>query len=149
MLETPLGKINILVDSVVIHYEAKPFNYIKPPIKDKPIEGCYRIHIPVQDYRSIQCILDLENAKVDISGSSGERYLCREFVDGTIMVAIGIEDENSAFESGRVENSMEYYINTRIEEVVFGIAWGTDYEGTNDVRVWFCSRPISLFQNRK
>ena len=43
MLETPFGKVSILVDGVAIHYEAKPFDFIKPPVKDKPIAGCYRI----------------------------------------------------------------------------------------------------------
>ena len=45
MLQTPFGKINILVDGVAIQYEARAFDYIKPPVKDKPIAGCYRIHI--------------------------------------------------------------------------------------------------------
>ena len=146
MWETPLGKINILVDGVATNFEAKLFDYIKPPVKDKPIAGCYRIHIPVENYRSIQCVLELANGSVDVSGSSGERYLCREFVDGTTMLAIGIEDENPAFESGRVENGMEYRIIDRIDEVVFGIAWTTDYEGTDDVRVWFAADPTVYFK---
>ena len=58
MLETPFGKINILVDGVASHYEARTFDYIKPPVKDKPIAGCYRIHIPVKECRSVQCVLD-------------------------------------------------------------------------------------------
>ena len=146
MLQTPFGKINILVDGVATNFEAKPFDYIKPPIKDKPIAGCYRIDIRVKNYRSIQCILNLENEKVDVSGSSGERYLCREFIDGATMLAIGIEDENPAFESGRVENGMEYRIIDKIDEVVFGIAWATDYEGTDDVRVWFAADPTVYFK---
>lgn len=28
---------------VAIQYEARPFDYIKPPVKDKPIAGCYRM----------------------------------------------------------------------------------------------------------
>ncbi len=42
----------------------------------------YQLFIPVENYRSIQCVLNLESEKVDVSGSSGEHYLCREFVDG-------------------------------------------------------------------
>ena len=26
---------------------------IKPPVKEKPIAGCYRVHVPVKKYRSI------------------------------------------------------------------------------------------------
>lgn len=146
MLKTPFGKINILVDGVAINFEAKPFDYVKPPVKGKPIAGCYRIHFPVENYRSIQCVLNLEDKKVEVSGSSGERYLCREFGVGATMLAIGIEDENPVFESERVENGMEYRINDRIDEVVFGIAWATDYEGTNDVRVWFAADPTVYFK---
>ena len=146
MLQTPFGKINILVDSVAIHYDARPFDYIKPPVKDKPIAGCYRIHILVENYRSIQCVLELEKESVDVSGSSGECYLCREFVDGTTMLAIGIEDENPAFESERVKNGMKYCVTNKIDEVVFGIAWTTNYEGTDDVRVWFAADPTVYFK---
>lgn len=90
---------------------------MKSPVKGKPIAGCCRIHIPVENYRSIKCVLNLEDKKVEVSGSSGERYLCREFGVGATMLAIGIEDENPAFESERVENGMEYRINDRIDEV--------------------------------
>lgn len=146
MLETPFGKINILVDGVAIQYEARTFDYIKPPVKDKPIAGCYRIHIPVRNSSCIECALDLEDVIVDVSGSSGERYLCKEYVKDSIMLTIGIEDENPAFESERVENGMQYRINTRVDEVVFGIAWATDYEGTDDVRIWFAADPTVYFK---
>ena len=146
MLETPFGKINILVDGITADFIARPFDYIKPPVKDKPIAGCYRIHIPVKNNHSIQCVLNLEDKKVDVSGSSGERYLCREFCAGTTMLAIGIEDENPAFESVRVEYGMEYCIGNKVDEVVFGIAWATDYEGTDDVRVWFAADPTVCFK---
>lgn len=146
MLETPFGKINILADGVAIPYDATPFDYIKPPVKDKPLAGCYRIHIPVKEYHSVQCILELENEKVEVSSSSGERYVCKEFEYGTTMLAIGVEDENPAFEIERLENGMEYHVNSPVEEVVFGIAWATDYEGTDDVRVWFAADPTVYFK---
>ena len=146
MLETPFGKVNIIVDGVAIHYEAKPFDFIKPPVKDRPIAGCYRIHIPAENHRSIQCVLNLEEKNIDVSGSSGECYLCREFCAGTTMLAIGIEDENPAVESVRVENGMEYRIGEKVDEVVFGIAWATDYAGIDDVRVWFAADPTIHFK---
>ena len=146
MLETPLGKVNIVVDGVAIHYEGKPFDFRKSPVKDRPIAGCYRIHIPVENHRSIQCVLNLEEKNIDVSGSSGECYLCREFCAGTTMLAIGIEDENPAVESVRVENGMEYRIGEKVDEVVFGIAWATDYAGIDDVRVWFAADPTIHFK---
>ena len=51
-----------------------------------------------------------------------------------------------AFEIERLENGMEYCMNTRVDEVVFGIAWATDYEGTDDVRVWFAADPTVYFK---
>ena len=94
-----------------------------------------------KNYCSIHCVLELENESVDVSGSSGERYLCREFYDGLVMLAIGAEDENPEFEAKRVQNGMEYHINGKVDEVVFGIAWAIDYEGADDVRVWFVANP--------
>ena len=146
MLETPFGKIDILVDGVDTDFEARPFDYIKPPVKDKPIAGCYRIHIPVENHRSIQCVLELVSEKVEVSSSSGECYVCKEFEYGTTMLAIGVEDENPAFELERLENGMEYRINSPVEEVVFGIAWATDYAGIDDVRVWFAADPTIHFK---
>ena len=146
MLCTPFGNIRVFVDDTEIEYEAKYFVYIKPPVKDKPLAGCYRIHIMVINFSSIRCVLELENESVDVSGSSGERYLCREFYDGSVMLAIGAEDENPEFEAKRVQNGMEYHINGQVDEVVFGIAWAIDYEGADDVRVWFAADPTVCFK---
>ncbi len=146
MLSTPFGNIKVFADGTEIEYEAKWFEYIKPPVKDKPLAGCYRIHIPVKNYCSIRCVLELENESVDVSGSSGERYLCREFCDGSVMLAIGVEDENPEFEAKRVKNGMEYHINGKVEKVAFGIAWATDYVGKDDVRVWFAADPTVYFR---
>lgn len=85
MLQTPFGKLNILADGAAIPCEATPFDYSKPPVKDKPLAGCYRIHIPVKQYHSVQCVLELEQETVTVSGSSGERYLCREFENGAMI----------------------------------------------------------------
>ena len=84
MLETPFGKIKIYADGIDVSYEVKSFDYIKPPVIDKPIAGCYRIHIPVGNSSCIECLLDLEDA--------------------------------------------------------------TDYEGIDDVRVWFAADPTVYFK---
>ena len=146
MLKTPFGTIKVFADDTEIEYEAKCFEYIKPPVKDKPLAGCYRIYIPVKNYCSIRCVLEIENESVDESGSSGERYLCREFCDGSVMLAIGAEDENPAFEVECEKNSMEYHISGKVEKVTFGIAWATDYAGKDDVRVWFAADPTVIFR---
>ncbi len=66
------------------------------------------------------------------------------FVVSIIFIACALA--NPAFESGRVKNGMEYRINDRIAEVVFGIAWATDYDGIEDVRVWFAADPTVYFK---
>lgn len=63
-----------------------------------------------------------------------------------MQLVIGIEDENLLFDSKRVEYGMEYNIKDKVDEVVFGIAWTTDYEGKDDVRVWFAADPTVYFK---
>ena len=59
------------------------------------------------------------------------------------------EDENPAFESEQVKNGMEYHIVNKIDEVVFGVAWAIDYEGIDDVRVWFAADPTVYFKTER
>ena len=64
-----------------------------------------------------------------------------EFISDSIILTIGAEDENPAFETVRVEFGLEYRILNSVSEVVFGIAWATDYEGSSDCRTWFAADP--------
>ena len=58
-----------------------------------------------------------------------------------LNVTIGMEDDNSAFESLRTPNGLLYNIRQPIDKVTFGIAWATDYEGPYDVRTWYAADP--------
>ena len=64
-----------------------------------------------------------------------------EFISDSIILTIGAEDENPAFETVRTECGMEYRIHEATAEVVFGIAWAIDYEGSSDCRTWFAADP--------
>lgn len=149
VLPTPFGTIRILADGAPIDFAAQPFDYLRPPVKDHPIAGCYRVYVPTGGYRSIRCVLDTKRSDLIRDGSSGERYLCKDFIAGTMILTIGAEDENPAFEAVRLENGMEYCIKAPVDAVPFGIAWSLDYEGYTDVRTWFAADPTVLFIGRE
>jgi len=117
------------------------FTYDRPPVKGHPIAGCYRIHAPVGEHRSIRCEVELSDTRIVNTGASGERYMDAEFISDSIILTIGAEDENPAFETVRIELGIEYRILSSVSEVVFGIAWATDYEGSSDCRTWYAADP--------
>lgn len=72
-----------------------------------------------------------------------------EFEKERINLRIGAEDENPAFEMVRTELGMEYRIHAPVPEVVFGVAWATEYigyMGTVD-GTWYLTmdKPVSEF----
>jgi len=141
MLSTPLGPIKVFADGTKLDCEVMEFTYDRPPVKGHPIAGCYRIHAPVGEHRSIRCEVELSDTRIVNTGASGERYMDAEFISDSIILTIGAEDENPAFETVRVEFGLEYRILSSVSEVVFGIAWATDYEGPSDCRTWYAADP--------
>ena len=141
MIITPFGPIKLYADGVTLEYEAVAHNYDRPPVKGHPIAGCYRIHVPVGAHRSIRCELLFSTTPLRNTGDSGQTYLNAEFEKGSTNLRIGAEDENPAFETVRTEHGMEYRVHGSVVEVVFGIAWATDYEGPSDCRTWFAADP--------
>ena len=141
MLFTPFGPIKVFVDGTELDYEATVFTYDRPPVKGHPIAGCYRISVSVGSHRSIRCEVELSDTRIVNTGASGERYMDAEFISDSLILTIGAEDENPAFETVRTECGMEYRIHEATAEVVFGIAWAIDYEGSSDCRTWFAADP--------
>ena len=141
MLFTPFGSIKVFVDGTELDYGATLFTYDRPPVKGHPIAGCYRIRVSVESHRSIRCEVRLNDTSIVNTGASGERYMDAEFISDSIILTIGAEDENPAFETVRTECGMEYRIHEATAEVVFGIAWAIDYEGSSDCRTWFAADP--------
>ena len=141
MLFTPFGQIKVFADGVPQDFDAATYNYERGPVKEHPIAGCYRIRIPVENHRSIHCEVSFEGVAIGNTGSSGQDYVCAEFISDTTILTIGAEDENPAFETVRTECGMEYRIHEATGEVVFGIAWAIDYEGSFDCRTWFAADP--------
>lgn len=141
MLFTPFGPIMVFVDNVMVDYEAVEHTFNRPPVKEHPIAGCYRIHVPTTKYQLIRCEVKLNDVSIDNTGASGERYADAEFISDATILTIGAEDENPAFETMRTEFGMEYRILSSVADVVFGIAWATDYEDPSDCRTWYAADP--------
>lgn len=140
MLITPLGKIKVYADGVCIDYNVTEYVFNRPPCKDKPVAGCYRIEVDTEGRKAICCVVELITP-IRNTGASGEKYMDAEFIKENTILTIGVEDENPAFESVRLECGMEYRLLQPINTVVFGIAWAIDYEGSSDCRTWFAADP--------
>lgn len=141
MLKTPFGPIKTYIDDIALHYVATAHTFDRPPVAGHPIAECFRIRVPVGTQRSIRCEVELVDTSIRNTGTSGERYADAEFISSTTILTIGAEDENPAFETIRTECGMEYRIHGSVTEVVFGIAWATDYEGASDCRTWYAADP--------
>lgn len=131
---TPLGEIQIYIDNVRSDYEYEPYCKDIRALQERPLTGSYQIVISKRDWQTIRCVVDLCDAEIPNDGASGERYLYSEFVKDNIVLTIGAGDENPAFETNRIRNGVEYIRKFAIDEVRFGIAWATDYEGADDIR---------------
>lgn len=140
MLATPLGQIRIYADGVCIDGRAAEYVFDRPPCKDKPVAGCYRIQVDAGGRNAISCVAELV-VPVRNTGASGENYMDAEFIRGDTILTIGAEDGNPAFESVRLESGVEYRLLQPMDTVVFGIAWATDYQGASDCRTWYAADP--------
>ncbi len=131
---TPFGEIQIYIDNIRSDYEYEQYCKDIRALRERPLAGSYQIVISKSDWQTIRCVVDLYDAEIHNDGSSGERYLYSEFVKDNIVLTIGAGDENPAFETNRIRNGVEYIRKSVVDEVRFGIAWATDYEGAYDIR---------------
>lgn len=141
MLVTPLGVISIYADGVPADFEASEYLFDRHPCKEKPIAGCYRIEVDARGRSTVSCTIELYDQSLKNTGDSGQDYLNAEFISGNSILTIGMEDDNPAFESIRTRYGLQCNILQPIKKVVFGIAWATDYEGSDDVRTWYAADP--------
>ena len=141
MLKIPLGTIDVYVDGVPVDFEASEYLFDRPPCKEKPVAGCYRIEVDARGRSTVSCAIELYDPSLQNTGDSGQDYLNAEFIIGNTILTIGMEDDNPAFESIRTRYGLQCSILQPIGKVVFGIAWATDYEGTEDVRTWYAADP--------
>ena len=131
---TPLGKIHIYIDNVRSEYEAEPYHCNTSAILERPLDGSYRIIVSAKGWQTVRCVVSTSDTGIHNEGASGERYLYSEFVKNNIILTIGAEDENPAFDTIRIPYGVEYVCRTPIEQVMFGVAWATDYQDPFDLR---------------
>ena len=141
VIATPFGTIRVYADDKNLDYMPEEYVFDRPPAKGRPVAGCFRVRVPVGEYRSIRCEVGWNGTAIRNTGASGECYADAEFIAGSTILTIGAEDENPAFDTVRTECGMEYRIRSSVAEVVFGIAWATDYEGASDCRTWYTADP--------
>ena len=145
MLITPFGKIRIIADGIEIDYHAQIYQYPKPPVVTNPIEGCFRITVPVHGAQTVQCeLISDKTASVE----SGENYFCVEYRQEKTQLIIGAIDGSIDFSTQETPRGIKYQFHKPVETVVFGVAWTTDYRGTDDCRVWYAADP-SIYEPKK
>ena len=144
MLTTPLGNILIFADGYCIDYEAQKVVFLRSPCDDKPVAGCYRIEVASQGLKAISCTVELLDLKVCNTGDSGENYLNAEFIKGQNILTVGMVSDSPAYESIQTECGLQYILRQPVDKVVFGVAWATDYYGTDDCRTWYAADPTIL-----
>ena len=120
MLTTPFGRIKIIADGHEIAYVAVPYECPVKSVKLQPLTGSYRITVPTEAYREIRCVVDWNCTPIENTGASGERYRDAEFILGSDILTIGVEDENPAFDTERYPEGMGYILRKRMESVTFG-----------------------------
>lgn len=141
-LSTPFGEIQVYADGVQIEYKPEPYQCKVRSVLAKPPEGCFRVSVPAKESTVIQCVVAFNDQEIPNSGSSGERYLCAEFIWEYVILTIGAGDEVSEFQTNRIPFGMEYVLKQPLEEVRFGISWATDYEGKHDIRTYLAADPL-------
>lgn len=141
MLETPLGKLLILADNQPVVYEAEPYIFDRPPVLNQPIAGCFRIRVSAERYTAMCCMVETNDPNMYFSSSSGEGYLAAEFESGRIILTIGAEDEHPSLTPEVIPGGIVCTIRKPVQQLVFGVAWTDDYQGTSDVRTWYAADP--------
>ena len=155
-LETPFGKVKILIDDIEVTYCA---------VKKQPNErlcpnvvGRYHIDVdfaPDGTKHEIKCIIE-ELSCSDRGPESGEMLECQAFYNtDNWKLSIGVECETGFLPDGRrwserydydaryLDNGMSYVIlkETKEEHFKFGIAWIDNVEDDHarDVQTWFAA----------
>lgn len=158
-LETPFGKVKILIDGVEITYSATK---IQPNERYCPdVAGRYHISVdltPDGKEHEIKCLIE-DISYSDRGPESGEMLECQAFYNtDNWKLSIGVECETGFLPDGRkwsdrydydaryLDNGMSYVIlkETKTEHFKFGIAWidSVEDDHSRDVQTWFAADVI-------
>lgn len=142
VLDTPLGELQVYADGVPVDCKIEPCQCMIRSVQANPPDGCFRVSVPAKERTVIQCVVAFDGEEIPNSGSSGERYLCAEFIRENVILTIGAGDEMAEFQTNRIPFGMEYVLKQPLDDVVFGISWATDYDGICDIRTYLAADPL-------
>ena len=131
---TPLGEVLVFVDNVLTEYDFEPVNREIRSLQERPVSASYQITVSAKEWQTIRCEVSFKDAELPNNGESGERYLCSEFAKENIVLTIGAGNDIDLFDTKRTRYGIEYIRRKPVEQVLFGVAWTTDYEGKDDIR---------------
>ena len=146
MIKTPFGNIKVLIDGKEFKYQEKIVSVNVPSVNENPVDASYGIVLPVNNNKSICCIVECKDDSVESYISTDERFFSLQFSKGDILMSIGAEDESDLFETTDVPNGVKYTINSDIKYVEFGVAWTLDVI-PYDVRAEIASDPTYWIRN--
>ena len=131
---TPLGEIQVYIDGVCAEYAYEKHGRDIRALRERPLAGSYRITIAKKDWETIRCVVSLYDSEIPNNGDSGERYLCSSFVKDNVILTIGAGADYPAFHTNQTRYGMEYVRKAPVDQIMFGVAWATDYENPLDIR---------------
>lgn len=160
MLKTPLGEIQIFIDSNAVDYN---FQKLNNSTECQNIDGRYKIEVNYtpdgNQHKIICCIKDYNSSYMD-GIESGERLELKSFYRNNTKLSIGMEGDRGCctnkhqvfneygydYDNEYLNNGVCYliYEKTKTDKYIFGIAWINNYTDENEVQTWFGADPTLM-----
>lgn len=150
MLNTPLGKIEIRIDSQIVSYD---FHKIGNSKTCPDLGGRFLIKIPFAsdgiEHIIFCCIKDYVPTQND-EPDSGENLELKNFYKGTIKLSIGLLDKKDCgYFAECSDNGMKYIVpkNTKFQYYYFAVAWIDNVTDGNEIQTWFGADVYDIYIN--
>ncbi|MFT9846995.1 hypothetical protein [Aneurinibacillus sp. REN35] len=154
MLDTPLGRIRLVVNEKEIEYTAIKLDGIETLCPD--VNGRFSIQYEYKKEfkgQTIKCFIPSLDVKGDFE--SGERLEAISFYQDDIKLTIGAEGEfydpiyqylGYDYNGDYLSNGIEYetYETTEDRIFSFGVCWIQPYTTENDIQTWFGADPTLM-----
>ena len=149
MLNTPLGKILLLVDRKAAPYKVEQLDPVAVLFPD--VQARFKICFDYDQNhpaKSIQCLI--ENASVRGWVETGECLEAISFYYGTLKLTLGVRgsfgdaaDYGFDFDGQHLERGIECLLSERTasQPFVFAVSWIDPVTEENDVQTWYASDP--------
>lgn len=149
MLNTPFGKIRLLVDEKPMPYKIEQLNLVSNLFPD--IQARFKISFDYdqkKSAKSIKCVI--ENISASTSIESGESLEAIAFYNDSTKLTLGFncsfgdaKDYGFDFDGQYIKDGIECLLseNTASQSFVFAISWVAPLTENNDVQTWYASDP--------